>query len=93
MSFRTRVARGAALAVGVAALSAAGPAALAGTTVAADGASDTVGGTEFYVPKPNHGAIEQIADLRSSGRQSDADLISQVIDTPQAVWLTGGTAK
>ena len=93
MSFRPRVARIAALAVAAAALSASVPAALAGTAVAADGASDAVGGTQFYVPKPNHGAIEQIADLRSSGRQSDADLISQVIDTPQAVWLTGGTAK
>jgi endoglucanase len=93
MSFRTRVARVAALAVATAALSASVPAALAGTAVAANGALDAVGGSQFYVPKPNHGAIEQIADLRSSGRQSDADLISQMIDTPQAVWLTGGTAK
>ncbi len=92
MSFRTRAARVAALAVAATALSASVPAALAGMAVAASGAPDAVGGTQFYVPKPNHGAIEQIADLRSSGRQSDADLISQVIDTPQAVWLTGGTA-
>ncbi len=31
--------------------------------------------TQFYVPKPNHGAIEQIADLTSSGNKDDADLI------------------
>ena len=49
--------------------------------------------TAFYVPKPNHGAIEQIADLTSSGRQGDANLISGMIETPQAVWFTLGTPK
>jgi endoglucanase len=46
--------------------------------------------TQFFVPLPAHGEIQQIAQLRSSGRQSDADLIQQVIETPQAVWFTGG---
>jgi endoglucanase len=49
--------------------------------------------TDFYVPKPNHGAIEQIADLTSSGDKKDAALISEMIDTPQAVWFTQGTPK
>lgn len=49
--------------------------------------------TRFYVPKPNHGAIEQIADLTSSGDRDDADLIRTMIETPQAVWFTRGTPK
>ncbi len=49
--------------------------------------------TQFYVAKPLHGAIEQIADLTSSGNKPDARLIKQMIETPQAVWFTGGTAK
>jgi endoglucanase len=50
-------------------------------------------GTQFYVPKPNHGAIEQIADLTSSGNKVDANLIKTMIQTPQAVWFTKGTPK
>ena len=46
---------------------------------------------QFYVPKPNHGAIEQIADLTSSGNKTDANLIREMIDTPQAVWFTSGS--
>ena len=49
--------------------------------------------TPFYVPKANHGAIEQIADLISSQNKADADLIREMIDTPQAVWFTKGTPK
>jgi endoglucanase len=49
--------------------------------------------TPFYVPKANHGAIEQIADLISSHNKADADLIREMIDTPQAVWFTKGTPK
>jgi endoglucanase len=50
-------------------------------------------GTQFYVIKPNHGAIEQIADLTSSGNKDDARLIKKMIETPQALWLTKGTPK
>ena len=46
-------------------------------------------GTRLYVPKPNHGAIEQIADLRSQGAKDDAALIRAMIETPQAVWFEG----
>ncbi len=49
--------------------------------------------TQFYVPKPLHGAIEQIADLTSSGDRADANLIRAMIETPQAVWFTGGPPK
>ena len=49
--------------------------------------------TQFYVPKVNHGAIEQIADLTSSGNKADANLIRKMIETPQAVWFTKGTPK
>jgi endoglucanase len=49
--------------------------------------------TQFYVPKPNHGAVEQIAALTSDGNKADAKLIKQMIGTPQAVWFTQGTPK
>jgi endoglucanase len=57
-------------------------------------ASDSPGfdpNTQFYVAKPNHGAIEQISTLISSGDKTNADLIAQMIDTPQSVWFEGGT--
>ncbi|MGE5375334.1 MAG: glycoside hydrolase family 6 protein [Bacteroidota bacterium] len=50
-------------------------------------------GTKFYVPKVNKGATEQIADLTSSGNKADANLIKQLVQTPQAVWFTKGTPK
>lgn len=50
-------------------------------------------GTQFYVPKPNHGAIEQIADLTSAGNKADARLIKEMITTSHAIWFTGGTPK
>jgi endoglucanase len=50
-------------------------------------------GTQFYVPKPNHGALEQIADLTSSGNKADARLIKTMIQTPHAIWFTQGTPK
>jgi endoglucanase len=49
--------------------------------------------TRFYVPKPNHGAVEQIADLRSGGYKTDARLIRAMVETPQAIWFTAGTPK
>jgi endoglucanase len=49
--------------------------------------------TQFYVPKPNHGAIEQMTDLTSSGDKENAKLIKEMIGTPQAVWFTSGTPK
>jgi endoglucanase len=49
--------------------------------------------TQFYVPKPNQGAKEQISDLTSRGNKDDADLIREMIGTPQAVWFTQGTPE
>jgi len=48
-------------------------------------------GTQFYVPKVNHGSTTQIAALTSGGNKADAALIRAMTDTPQAVWFTGGT--
>jgi endoglucanase len=50
-------------------------------------------GTKFYVPKPNHGALEQIADLTSTGQKADANLIKKMVETSHAIWFTGGTPK
>jgi endoglucanase len=47
----------------------------------------------YYVPKPDHGALQQIAQLKASGDKADAALIQTMIDTPQAVWFTSGTPK
>lgn len=49
--------------------------------------------TEFAVATANHGAIRQIADLRSSGAKADAELIESMIETPHAEWFTAGTPK
>ena len=48
--------------------------------------------TEFYVPKPQHGAVEQIADLISDGDKLNAALVREMISTPQAVWIEQGSA-
>jgi endoglucanase len=49
--------------------------------------------TEFYVIKRNQDAIRQIADLTSSGEKASADLIREMIETPQSVWFEAGTPK
>lgn len=72
---------------------------LASVPVFVSASSHTNGGapldpdTEFYVAKRNHGAIEQIAGLTSSGDKASADLIREMIKTPQSVWFTAGTPK
>ena len=50
-------------------------------------------GTRFYVPEAPAGSRQQIADLRAAGDKADAALIRAEVDTPQAVWVTGGTPK
>jgi endoglucanase len=50
-------------------------------------------GDDLYVPKPNHGARRQIAELTSEGDKESADLIRDMIGTPQAVWFTAGTPR
>lgn len=49
--------------------------------------------TQFYVPKPNQGATEQIAHLISSHNTADANLIRRMIKRPRAVWFTAGTPE
>src|SRR6266498_1415769 len=76
----------------LAALIAFAPALASEVAKAADGRSLDPN-TQFYVAKPNHGALEQIANLTSSGDKADAGLIGDMIATPQAVWFTSGTPK
>ncbi|HLO30339.1 MAG TPA: glycoside hydrolase family 6 protein [Anaerolineales bacterium] len=49
--------------------------------------------TQFYVAKPIDGARQQVAALTSSGNQADANLIREMIETPQSVWFNGGTPQ
>ncbi len=49
--------------------------------------------TQFYVPKPNHDAIKQIATLITQGRKADAARISAMITIPSAVWVESGAPK
>src|SRR4051794_32396808 len=49
------------------------------------------GSPELYTPVPNDGAKTQIAQLQSSGKAADADLIRKLVATPQATWFTKGT--
>src|ERR1043165_1613422 len=55
--------------------------------------NDVAANTQFYISKPNHGALDQISSLTSSGDKADANLIKEMIQTPQAVWFTKGTPK
>ncbi|MFC0003803.1 glycoside hydrolase family 6 protein [Micromonospora siamensis] len=48
-------------------------------------------GTTFYTPRPDHGAVEQIAALTAAGRHDQAAQLRTMIRTPQAVWVTGGS--
>ena len=50
------------------------------------------GDSVLYAPPPNPGAPEQLAHLRASGREEDADAIQRMIETPQAVWFSRGDA-
>jgi endoglucanase len=80
-------------AVGVVACSSAptsGPGTVEAVGTIAQAAS---GSPEFYTPGPSDGAQQQISSLTSSGQKSNAALIEAMIDTPQAVWFTGGTPK
>lgn len=50
-------------------------------------------GSRFYTPRPDHGAIEQIAWLTAHGQRTLADGLRAMIETPQAVWYTGGSGQ
>jgi endoglucanase len=44
-------------------------------------------GKDLYVPKHQHGAVEQIADLVSSGDKQSAAKVKEMASTPQAFWV------
>jgi endoglucanase len=48
---------------------------------------------QFYVPRPNDGALDQIVSLMQSHNRDDAKLIRDLIRTPQSVWFTQGTPE
>ncbi len=56
-------------------------------------ALDLTDDTRFYVPPPNSGAVDQYWDLAYSGQRLEASMIKEMIDTPQAVWITQGTPE
>ncbi|MDB1086604.1 glycoside hydrolase family 6 protein [Streptomyces sp. ACA25] len=70
---------------------------LTGPTAAAAGAGPDSAGkgkggqaTErLHIPPANPGALQQIASLVKAGQWKDAALITRMVTTPQAVWLTG----
>ena len=66
--------------------------ALMGTLVATPAsAAPPVAGDDLYVPPPQRGAKQQIAELTAQGDKGAADLIRAITNTPQAVWFEGGT--
>jgi endoglucanase len=61
--------------------------------VAPASAAPGAAGDELYVPPPQKGAKQQIAELTSQGDHEAAAQIRAITDTPQAVWFEGGTPK
>jgi endoglucanase len=47
--------------------------------------------TRFFVPPPPDGALAQASELASAGHLTAAVALCEMILTPQAVWLNGGT--
>jgi hypothetical protein len=60
------------------------PLAMAPFFTAADACPKHEKDTRFYVPKPNQGAIDQIATLKASGHRADAKLIKDMALSPAA---------
>ncbi len=60
---------------------------------ASPAAADIEDGTRFYVPKPNHDAVEQIAKLTSQGDKAEANELREVINTATGVWVESGSPK
>lgn len=48
-------------------------------------------GTSFYLPKPDQGGVHQVAQLKANGQTALANGVRTMIETPQAVWFTGGS--
>lgn len=45
----------------------------------------------LYSPEPNPGALEQMKALRRAGEHRAARLVREMVETPRAIWLVGGT--
>jgi len=61
--------------------------ALATAPGATAGDDEGFGDMDLYVPKRNHGAVQQIAGLVSSGDKESAAKVEEMISTPQAFWV------
>jgi endoglucanase len=61
-------------------------------TAPAAAAPPSTGG-DLYVPPPQKGAKQQIAELTSQGDKEAAARIRAITETPQAVWFEAGTPK
>jgi endoglucanase len=67
-------------------------AASASASAQGTGASGSIPpGTRFYVPEPNPGALDQVDDLRTAGKDGLARKINRMVHVPNAVWFTQGT--
>ena len=47
--------------------------------------------TQFYLPRPNPGAVDQVTELVRGGQLADALRLTALAATPRGVWLVGGT--
>ncbi len=47
----------------------------------------------LFVPDPNPAALDQLHALRRAHERRDAALVEAMVDTPQSVWLVGGTPE
>ncbi|GAA4562946.1 glycoside hydrolase family 6 protein [Micromonospora coerulea] len=60
---------------------------------AAPAAADIPDTATFYTPRPDHGALAQIAELTVAGQYQRAAQLRTMTRTPQAVWVTGGSGQ
>ncbi len=66
-------------------------AALALTILGAPVVTGSSGDIRFYTPPADPKALKQIERLRADGDRRLARQIREMVETPQAVWFTGGT--
>ncbi len=68
-------------------------AALAAPSAVAGSAGPVAPHAQLFVPAPNPGAVQQIADLRASGDAADAALLEKMESYSHGVWLTEPSAS